>query len=72
MSKLLTAQDVADRLSIHVDTIRRWTREGKLKAFKFGDGIRCSVRYRESDIEEWIDSSAFPTGTEQPSDTSMA
>jgi excisionase family DNA binding protein len=72
MSKLLTAQEVADRLSVHVETIRRWTRGGKLRALKFGDGIRCTVRYQESDIDELIDSSAFPIETEQTSDTSMA
>lgn len=72
MSKLLTAQEVADRLSVHIETVRKWTKEGRLKGRKLGSGIRCAVRYRESDIEEWIDASTFPTGTEQPSDTSMA
>lgn len=72
MSKLLTARQVADRLSIYVDTVRKWTREGKLKGFKIGNGPNGSIRYRESDIEEWIDSSAFPISAEQPSDTSMA
>jgi excisionase family DNA binding protein len=71
MSKLLTAQEVADRLSVHVETIRRWTRGGKLKALKFGEGNRCTVRYQESDIEELIDSSVFPIETEHPNDASM-
>ena len=71
MSKLLTAQEVADKLSVHIETIRKWTREGRLKGRKLGSGIRCTVRYRESDIEEWIDASTFPIETEQPNDTSM-
>lgn len=76
MSKLLTAQEVADKLSIHRDTVRKWAKKGKLKGIRLGDGSRCSIRFWESDIEEWIkarrDASALPTETEQPSDTSMA
>lgn len=38
MEQLLTVEDVAKRLQIHPETIRRWLREGRL------EGIRMSRR----------------------------
>ena len=34
--KLLTVQDVADRLQVHPETIRRWIRDGRLTAIDLG------------------------------------
>jgi len=41
---LLTVDEVAKRLSVHVDTIRRWIRSGELEAIDLGGpaGYRIS------------------------------
>jgi excisionase family DNA binding protein len=46
---LLTVQQVAERLQLNPETIRRWVREGKLRAIKLGSN-RGGFRIRESDI----------------------
>lgn len=48
---LLTAQEVADLVRVHVDTYTRWCRRG--------EGPRETVlghvkRYAESDVRRWI------------------
>lgn len=45
---LLTAGDVARLLSVHEETVRRWTREGKMPAVKLPNK---TVRYRQADVE---------------------
>jgi excisionase family DNA binding protein len=69
VSKLLTAQEVADMLSVHIETIRKWTREGRIKGRKLGKGSKCTVRYKKDDIDKWIDESTFPVGAEKAVDT---
>lgn len=49
MSNLLSRKKVAERLSVSVDTIKRWEREGKVSCIKLPGG---SVRFKE----EWIES----------------
>ena len=46
--KLLTAAQVATMIPVHVETVRRWTREGRLLAVTLPSGRK---RYRESDVE---------------------
>jgi predicted DNA-binding transcriptional regulator AlpA len=53
--RLLTAREVADRFGFKSpETILRWTRQGKLPAYKLPNG---AIRYRENDLEarleEW-------------------
>jgi excisionase family DNA binding protein len=48
--RLLTARQVAERLGFTVETVLRWTRAGKLPAFKLNN----AVRYREDDVEAWL------------------
>ena len=47
-TELLTAQEVAERLSVHPESVRRWTREGKLAAVPLPSGRK---RYRAEDVE---------------------
>lgn len=47
-SELLTAQQVADRLVVHVESVRRWTRAGDLPAVRLPSG---RYRYRAEDVE---------------------
>lgn len=43
----LTAEDVAELLKLDPETVRRWSREGKLPGSKIGD----TWRYRKTDID---------------------
>ena len=45
---LLTASQVANRLGVHVESVRRWTRDGKLAAVHLPSG---RYRYRVEDVD---------------------
>jgi excisionase family DNA binding protein len=49
--RLLTARQVAGQLGFSVDTVLRWTREGKLPAYRISGTKRGRLRYREADLE---------------------
>ena len=46
----LTVEEIAQELKMHVDTVRGWIREGKLKGAKFGRDYRI----RREDYEKFI------------------
>jgi excisionase family DNA binding protein len=48
--ELLSLQEAADHLGVSVYTVRRWIKEGKLRAFKPGK----EYRIQESDFEEFL------------------
>lgn len=52
MSKLLNRREVADRLGVSVDTIKRWERLGKIAKIK----LPGAVRFKAEELEKWIDS----------------
>jgi excisionase family DNA binding protein len=52
-TELLTAQQVADRLSVHVESVRRWTRQGDLAAVRLPSG---RYRYRAEDVTALVQS----------------
>lgn len=56
--RLLTAREVADRLGVHPETVLRWTRRGELPARRLPGG---AIRYREDELDEWLDERATPT-----------
>ena len=45
---IMTCAEVADFLRVHLSSVRRWSRNGKLKAYKVGS--RGDWRYRHSDV----------------------
>lgn len=49
--QLLTAQQVAERLSVHPESVRRWTREGRLVAIALPSGRK---RYRVEDVDAMV------------------
>lgn len=49
--RLLTTQDVADRLQVKERTVRDWIRSGELPAFDLGQGYRIS----EEDLEAFLE-----------------
>jgi excisionase family DNA binding protein len=54
-SELLTAQQVAERLSVHVESVRRWTRRGDLAAVRLPSG---RYRYRTEDVDHMVSGNA--------------
>lgn len=52
LSKLLTIRQTAEILNVHVGTLRRWDKSGKLKAIKLND--RGDRRYNQEDVENFI------------------
>lgn len=53
MEQLLTVEDVADRLQIHPETIRRWLREGRLDGYRISR--RGGWRVRPESVEKMLD-----------------
>lgn len=52
LQKLLTIRQAAETLNVHVETLRRWDRSGKLKAIKVND--RGDRRYKPEDLEKML------------------
>ena len=51
--RLLTVEEVAKRLDLHEETIRRYLQRGLLKGIKFGN--RGGWRVKEGDLQAFID-----------------
>lgn len=51
MSSYLTTSDVANRLNVSLDTVRRWLRSGELKGSPFG---RAGYRIEIADFQEFF------------------
>ena len=49
---MLTASEVARLLSVHVNTVRRWSNQGVLKAYRVGS--RGDRRFRQEDITSFL------------------
>ena len=50
MPKLLSLKEVSEVLKLNINTVRRYVREGKIRAAKFGR----IYRVREEALEEFI------------------
>ena len=53
--RLLTVNDVAERLQLHPITVRRHIKAGQLRAVRIGR----SVRIREADLEEYLEAGDY-------------
>lgn len=51
MKKLLTADEVADSLSVDPATVYRWVEAGRLPAFRLGPG---AIRFDPDAVEAWV------------------
>ena len=51
MERLLDTAAIAERLGMSVSTIRKWVHYGFIPHVKLGR----AVRFREKDIEKWIE-----------------
>jgi excisionase family DNA binding protein len=50
--RMLSVKQVASILSVHPNTVRRWEREGLLKAYRVGP--RGSLRFAEDEILDFV------------------
>jgi excisionase family DNA binding protein len=50
--EIMTCDEVAEYLRVHVSSVRRWSRSGKLTAYKVGG--RGDWRYREQDVWDFL------------------
>jgi excisionase family DNA binding protein len=51
--EMMTLADVAERLQVHIDTVRRWVRDGELPAYQLG--ARAGYRVKVSDFRAFLD-----------------
>jgi len=71
MSSYLTTSDVAKRLDVSLDTVRRWLRSGELKGSPFG---RAGYRIEDADFQAFFNQrrqshvSVFSLDSSQASD----
>lgn len=49
---MLTTSDVARLLNVHMNTVRRWSNQGIIKAYRIGS--RGDRRFRQEDIDYFI------------------
>jgi excisionase family DNA binding protein len=56
----LTVEEIAQELKMHVDTIRGWIRDGKLKATRFGRDYRI----KRKDFDKFVEDRTRPGDTE--------
>ena len=52
--KLWTVEEIASRLDVHIVTVRRWIRSGRLVAMAFGG--KTGYRVRDSDFQAFLES----------------
>jgi excisionase family DNA binding protein len=52
IASLLTTSDVARLLNVHINTVRRWSNEGKLKAYRIGS--RGDRRFQQEDVAVFL------------------
>jgi len=52
MDKMLTPKEVAELLHVHPNTLKRWTDEGRIAAYRINQ--RGDRRYRLQDIERFL------------------
>jgi excisionase family DNA binding protein len=50
----LTTEAAADYLQVHVETMRRWAREGVIPSVKLGN--RGGFRFKLEDLERFLES----------------
>ena len=49
---MLTTSDVARLLNVHINTVRRWSNQGVIKAYRIGS--RGDRRFRQEDVSSFL------------------
>lgn len=52
IDSMLTTSDVARLLNVHINTVRRWSNQGILKAYRIGS--RGDRRFQHGDITSFL------------------
>ena len=52
VDSMLTTSDVSHLLNVHINTVRRWSNQGVLKAYRIGS--RGDRRFRQEDIANFL------------------
>ena len=52
ISSMLTTSDLAHFLNVHINTVRRWSNGGMIKAYRIG--TRGDRRFRKEDIAHFL------------------
>jgi excisionase family DNA binding protein len=52
VTPMLTTSEVAAILNVHINTVRRWSNQGTIKAYQLGS--RGDRRFRREDIDEFL------------------
>ena len=52
IDSMLTTSEVAQMLSVHINTVRRWSNQGVLKSYRIGS--RGDRRFRKEDIDNFF------------------
>jgi len=61
--ELLTSPEVAKMVSVAERTLTRWAAQGRFpRPIKIVPGPRGTVRWRRSDLMDWIDGGCKPVG----------
>ncbi len=59
-----TTQSVASDLQVHVGTVRRWIRTGKLKGFNLG--LNFGYRVKSEDLAEFVKKRSLKSADDSP------
>ncbi len=59
INPMLTASQVARLLNVHINTVRRWSNEGIIKAYRVGS--RGDRRFRREDILDFLSQRSVAT-----------
>ena len=49
---MLTTSDVARLLNVHINTVRRWSNQGIIRAYRIGS--RGDRRFRQEDVSSFL------------------
>jgi len=52
LEPMLTTRDVARLLNVHMNTVRRWSNQGIIKAYRIGS--RGDRRFRQEDVTYFL------------------
>ncbi|MFC1865434.1 helix-turn-helix domain-containing protein [Chloroflexota bacterium] len=63
IDSMLTTSEVARILSVHINTVRRWSNQGILKSYRIGS--RGDRRFRMEDIDSFYSKENEPRGNFQ-------
>ena len=53
MPRYYTPHEVADIIGVHVNTARKFIREGRIKAVRIGEGPKAPYRVSQAALHEW-------------------